>query len=81
MPSGKTFRLRYLVGEIPPNGLPEDTSGAGRSTSILTDSLGQRFDPFILDGALSKTELGDWKLEFTTDASSIQPKIESHLTG
>ena len=77
LPSGKTFRLRYLVGKIPTNGLPEDTSGAGSSTSILTDSQGQRFGPFILDGALSKTEFGDWKLEFTTDASSIQPKIEN----
>jgi len=77
LPKGKTFRLRYLVGKIPPTGLPEDTSAAGSSISILTDSKGQRSVPFILDGALSKTEFGDWKLRFATDERSIQPKIEN----
>ena len=77
LPKRKTFRLRYLVGAIPPTGLPDDSSGAGRSTSILTDGTIQMSDPFILDAALSKDEFGEWKFRFATHARTMMPKIEN----
>lgn len=77
LPDSQKFRLCYLVGSIPPTGLPDDRSSAGSSTSILTDRNGQISEPFILNAALAKDELGDWKLKFATHAVSILPKIEN----
>ena len=67
--------LCYLVGPIPPTGLPDDASEACSSTSILTDGKGQISGPFILDAGLSKNEFGDWQLRFATHDRSTMPKI------